>query len=125
MPTARGIPYNINGIFLLLPAQHGLHVSTDSPGDDAFIEVEPKHSFQYTYDIPSDHMVKQQQSDIVNSTFLSLARTLLALPSSPFHHHSPPTSSTLLSPTRVGRFGTTHTTMALRQFKRAGGLPGC
>jgi FtsP/CotA-like multicopper oxidase with cupredoxin domain len=35
---------------------HGLHVSSVSPGDDAFLEVEPLHSFQYTYQIPANHM---------------------------------------------------------------------
>jgi len=35
---------------------HGLHVSATAPQDDAFLEVEPGHSYEYTYQIPSNHM---------------------------------------------------------------------
>ncbi|KAL1499200.1 hypothetical protein AB1Y20_013708 [Prymnesium parvum] len=35
---------------------HGLHVHGRQPGDDVFVGTEPGDSFDYTFEIPSDHM---------------------------------------------------------------------
>jgi len=35
---------------------HGLHVSSAAPGDDIFVHVGPRESYDYEYEIPPDHM---------------------------------------------------------------------
>ena len=34
---------------------HGLHISSNSPGDNVFHVVEPGTEFTYQYDLPDDH----------------------------------------------------------------------
>jgi FtsP/CotA-like multicopper oxidase with cupredoxin domain len=43
---------------------HGLHVSSDAPGDDIFIEVQPGEEFQYAFPIPAYHQVLGKKTNI-------------------------------------------------------------